>query len=375
MKVLFVDTSPIRRGAQVFVQELASFIGENKGIVCKRVYLYRPETGAEKVYLGDQDICLKGNSRHFFEKIPTIHPKLLKMLIGEIKAFSPDVVVLNGSRTLKYGALAKVFVSPHIKFVNRIIDNAEFWNTSKITYWYYRLMVIPQMDACIAVSRASLQAYESLYGYEKPSRVIHRVFDGKKFTSVPHKIEARKALGLSIEDEIVIFVGNITRQKRLDRFLEVITLLKEKRPHLKALILGDGPDLPKYSKQIKALPWIKFFGYQSDVGPFLSASDLLLLTSDTEGLPGVVLEAAYFKVTSVAARVGGIEECIIDGKSGFLVDKEDVKAYVMVSDRLLGNPELRLKLGDEAKILVDQNFTMENAAGSFIEFLKEVVGK
>lgn len=370
-----MDTSPIRRGAQVFVQELASFIGENKGIVCKRVYLYRPESGAQKVNLGDQDICLKGNSRHFFEKIPTIHPKLLKMLISEIKAFSPDVVVLNGSRTLKYGALAKVFVSPHIKFVNRIIDNAEFWNTSKITYWYYRHLVIPQMDACVAVSRASLQAYESLYGYARPSRVVHRVFDGKKFTSTPHKNEARKALGLSIEDEIVIFVGNITRQKRLDRFLEVITLLKEKRPHLKALILGDGSDLRKYSKQIKALPWIKFFGYQSDVGPFLSASDLLLLTSDTEGLPGVVLEAAYFKVTSVAARVGGIEECIIDGKSGFLVDKEDLKAYVMVSDRLMGNPELRLKLGDEAKILVDQNFTMENAAGSFIEFLKEVVGK
>src|SRR5690606_29417744 len=59
-----------------------------------------------------------------------------------------------------------------------------------------------------------------------------------------------------------------------------------------------------------------FHGYQQDVSPYLAAADILVLTSDTEGLPGVVLEAAHFSVPTVASEVGGIKECLINGKTG-----------------------------------------------------------
>ena len=111
-----------------------------------------------------------------------------------------------------------------------------------------------------------------------------------------------------------------------------------------------------------------FYGYQDKVGPFLSAADILVLTSDTEGLPGVVPEAGYFSTPSVAANVGGINECIVNGKSGYVIKKDDVAAFVNKINYLISNESFLSEMGRSAKELAINKFNLDNIAESYLTF-------
>jgi len=372
LKILFLDTSPIRRGAQVFITELSDYLSRN-GHETFRLYLYTFDKSAAKLPIRSQDLELNFESKSLFEKVPTIQPMLLAQIIHHIRVISPDVILLNGSRTLKYGTAAKQFLPKNIKWVSRIIDNPEFWNSGKFTHWYYKNLIIPQLDATVGVSKASLNSMISHYNFTKPSQVIHRAFDPDKFKNAPSREAARRDLSLGESDEVLLFLGNLTAQKRPDRFIAIIQKLLETRPNLKALLVGDG-DL---GAEIRSLisssnPQILFFGYQEDVSPYLAAADLLVLTSDTEGLPGVVLEAGYFGVPTVAAEVGGIRECLIDGETGILIPDRTVERFVGAIDVLLSDPSTRQLMGKRAKELVLKNFKIEEVAEKYLSFFREL---
>lgn len=372
MRIVFVDTYPTRRGAQVFVSELTDFL-THQGYLTKKIYLYRSNESHSSVDLHHQDIVLNFRAKHILEKIPTIQPSLLFALIKEIKTFDPDVVLLNGSRTLKYGALAKQFLNPKTKWISRIIDNTEFWNSGKFTHWYYKKLVIPQLDGTIGVSHASLNSMIRHYNFKNPSTVIHRVFDPIKFKNAPTKEEARRKLGLDITDEVLLFLGNLTQQKRPDRFLEIVQKLNARHPNLKALIVGDGDLRLLVESEISNLKsQIFMFGYQKDVSPFLAAADLLVLTSDTEGLPGVVLEAAHFGIPTVGSDVGGMKECLKDGETGYVIEDRSVHMFCTKISHLLANPSLRIAFGENARKFVEKNFQMEKAAKQYLDFFEEL---
>jgi glycosyltransferase involved in cell wall biosynthesis len=393
MRILFLDTSSIRRGAQVFIAELADALQEH-GLETIRMYLYKVESGATTVPIRKQDKVLGFDSSSFLEKVPTLQPALLRQLATEINSMKPDIVLLNGSRTLKYGAALKRLYPIKAKFLSRIIDNAEFWNTGKFTHWYYKNLVIPQVDASIGVSQASLASMIRHYDFKKPTAVIHRVFDPNKFKNAPSREAARRDLGLEEADEVLLFLGNLTAQKRPDRFIDIIQKLAQTRPNLKALIVGDGPLRQELEKQVVSpdsyrdesqeskektsdirhlTPYILFTGYQQEVSPFLAAADILVLTSDTEGLPGVVLEAAHFGVSTVATEVGGIKECLIDGETGFLIPDRSVAAFSTRLDTLLADPSLRAQLGMNAKKFTTQHFQMDKVAQQYLDFFRQIL--
>lgn len=393
MKILFLDTYPIRRGAQVFITELAEYL-ENKGEETNRYYFYKSEKNAVEVSLRTQDKCFGFDPNHIFEKIPTFQPSLVNTLIREIKHLKPDVVLLNGSRTLKYGAILKLFLPKSIKWVSRVIDNAEFWNTGKLTHAYYKKLVIPAMDASIGVSQASLQGMIRHYTFKKPTRVIHRVFDPKKFEQAPSRALARKSLGIPAGEEVLLFLGNLSKQKRPDRFIAIIHELRKHRPAVCGILVGDGPLRKSCEQQVKSLDkladsagspktgqtplnqWsskITFFGYQEDVSAYLAAADVLVLTSDTEGLPGVVLEAAHFEVPTVASAVGGIRECLLDGETGLIVAEPSISNFTQALEKLLADPTLKNQLGKNAKRFVSTHFRMELVAQQYLDFFKEIV--
>ena len=65
---------------------------------------------------------------------------------------------------------------------------------------------------------------------------------------------------------------------------------------------------------------IKFIGYQNEIFPFLSGSDVLVLTSFIEGVPGIILEAAAQKTPAIAINKGGVSEAIINNETGIVID-------------------------------------------------------
>ena len=374
MKLLFLDTKPIRRGAQVFVDDLSQHF-HDEGVLIKKVYLYAYH---EKVKLSllDQDIELNGNENHIFEKIPTINPVLLFRLITTINAWNPDFVLLNGSRTLKYGAAAKPFLYKNTKLIYRIIDSPKYWNRSALKQFYYRKLVLSKIDAAVGVSQASLNDMISLHGYNKPTTVIHRAIEESKFRLVLSKDTSRSKYEIKNSDKVLLFLGNLTSQKRPDRFVEIIKLVKQNFPNIKAWIVGDGVLRQETEKLVIKYDLqnnIKFWGYQQNVTALISASDLLVLSSDTEGLPGVVLECGYLGVPAVSANVGGINECLENGKTGYVVQTQNPEDYAKYILELLNNEEKRKSMGELSMQKVKSGFTMDMVAEKYLAFFHSLI--
>jgi glycosyltransferase involved in cell wall biosynthesis len=376
LRILFLDTKPIRRGAQVFLHDLYTHFNKS-GIVIKRIYLYNNDSSIS-LPLNEADEILYGNEKHLFEKYLTIHPWLLLRLIKSISKFQPDIILLNGSKTLKYGALSKILSAGKYKLVYRVIDSPTFWNTSFFTKFYYKKLIVPIIDAAVGVSHASLKDMKALYHFTKPSTVIHRAVNFKSFSNVYSKEVVQKELGIEPNNQVLIFIGNLTSQKRPDRFIEIVKRVALTNKNVQAIILGDGPlrnDTEKGIVEAGLQSIIKMAGYKEDVGPYIAVSDLLLLTSDTEGLPGIVPEAGFFKVPAIASNVGGIAECIEDGITGFIIEKNEIDLFVEKTLFVLQSDKIRNEMGEKAQTLALKDFDIINIAENYLDFFKMLNNK
>jgi glycosyltransferase involved in cell wall biosynthesis len=377
LRVLFLDTRPIRRGAQVFIHELKSRFKED-GIAVKRVFLYK-ESNYEQLILDETDIVLPFNDNNIFEKFPTVHPSIIIELAKEIKAFSPDIILCNGSRTLKYAAVVKrLYPSIKSKWIYRVIDSAVYWNNRSLTQLYYKYLVIPAMDAAVGVSQRSLNEMIKHYSFKKPSVCIPRAVDIDHFANYIPEADARKNVGIPEDAFVLLFLGNFTKQKRPDRFLDIIKSVKASIPNIHGLMVGDGPLRSAVNEQISTFSLennITCVGYKKDVRPWIAMSDVLLLTSDTEGMPGVILEAAAMKKITISTDVGGVMEFIKHGENGYFISNKNLNEFVKYIIQLYINKELIFKMSITSFENVLQNYSLSEIKKSYLIFLKKLIKK
>ncbi len=371
---MFLDTRPVRRGAQVFVHELKKQF-ETAGSIVQRIFLYK-EVHFECLPLNHNDQVLDFKDNHWMEKYLFFQPALLLELSEQISQFNPDVILCNGSRTLKYAALVKRF-NPDLnaKWVYRVIDSAQYWNRNPIVVWTYRKFIISAMDAAVGVSNKSLQEMKVHYLFDKPSIAIPRAIDIPHFSNFVPEMDLRKSWRIAEGAFVVLFLGNFTKQKRPDRFVEVIRTVKEKYPQVHGLMVGDGPlknDTVRIIQQAGLEYAFTFTGYQQDVRPFIDMSDLLMLTSDTEGMPGVVLEAAAMSKMTITSDVGGILDFLISGENGLVVSQKNVSEFADNLIQLIENPTRINQLARRASANVTIGFGVEEIAIRYLDFFKKL---
>jgi glycosyltransferase involved in cell wall biosynthesis len=373
-RVLFLDTRPIRRGAQVFAHELKQKFSA-EGIQVRRIFLYE-EKKYEQLMLDENDLVMPFREDNIFEQIPTVHPLLIIRLANEIKSFSPDIILCNGSRTLKYAAVVKKCY-PRIKskWVYRVIDSAVYWNNRSITKFYYRHFVIPSMDGAVGVSQKSLNEMIYHYGFKKPSVCIPRAIDVEYFSKFIPEDNSREKAGIKPDSFVLLFLGNLTKQKRPDRFLDIIYELQKQKNNVHGLIVGDGVLRREVDAQIERLGLrdkITNVGYQKDVRPWISICDILLLTSDTEGMPGVVLEAAAMARICLCANVGGVSEFITNKKTGILVENNTVIAFCQEIYNIMSYPKKNTSIIEESFKKINTHYHSLTITKLYIKFFNQL---
>jgi glycosyltransferase involved in cell wall biosynthesis len=158
---------------------------------------------------------------------------------------------------------------------------------------------------------------------------------------------ARGLLDLPKDREIVTFVGRLTRVKRPDRFLEVAESIAASRPDTIFLIVGDGELRSDLESRVDVAD-VRFLGWRPDVSSIYAASDLVVLTSDNEGMPVVLVEASIVGRACVTTDVGSASEVVKHGETGLVVSTrvEDITAAAL---RLLGDPAMRQTFGANAR--------------------------
>lgn len=176
-------------------------------------------------------------------------------------------------------------------------------------------------------------------------------FDAEVFD----KNDVRKSLNIKESTVVLIYVGRVTRDKGIEELISAFFNLK-KQGYSDLLLLLVGPlelnanGLDEITlENIKSNVNIRSVGYVENPEKYLVASDLFCIPSYREGFGTVVIEAAAMGIPSVATRVVGLVDAVIDGETGILVPSKDVDALVSGIKQFLESPELMKTMGTAAK--------------------------
>jgi glycosyltransferase involved in cell wall biosynthesis len=237
-------------------------------------------------------------------------------------------------------------------------------------------MVLPRVDGVVSVSANTLQAVGELYRLAVPTMCIPCAVDPSVVTPSVGRPIVRRQVNTPLDAPVIVWVGSLTPEKRLDRLLRAAALVRRDMPELHVWIVGDGPLRQEMEAQVRASPLaqsVRFLGVQNQVANYMSAGDLVALTSESEGMPAVLLEAGLLGLPVVATRVGGVSECVLDGQTGILVQRNDEDGLANALRSLLQRPQQRCRLGAAARAWVERNFTMSRVAHQYAEFYRQVL--
>jgi len=377
-RILILDNKPIRRGAQIFAHELRQEL-VRRGLMCRIVYLYR--SGPHDMELPhDADNRYLGRDKgSFFEAFPLGAPGLSRRVLQEIKEFRPDVVLLNGARSVKYGGMVSKMLrrqGMRIPFVVRIIDSVVYWNRSRMKQWYMRNLIVPGIDGAVGVGDKALQEFRDLYGFRGPGTAIPRAFHTDRFRGNGSRTDARQQLDRPQDRKVVLFLGNITRQKRPDRFLDVFAKVAGRLPDAEAWIVGDGVLRDETESRAALLgvdDRVIFWGYRDNVAPFITGSDLLFISSDTEGVPGIALESLFLERPVVTTDAGDTAMAVKDGVTGYLCAKNDTGRLADRIHELLSDEEKNRTMGQNGKQHIVEHFNLSRLADHYLDFFSTLV--
>jgi len=156
-------------------------------------------------------------------------------------------------------------------------------------------------------------------------------------------------------------VASLKPLKRHDVFLRAFAR-NLPRHDAHALIVGDGPargDVERTVRDLGIESRVTLTGVRDDVHEILRATDVSVLSSDTEAFPVSILEAMACAVPVVATDTGSVHEVLKDGSNGRVVPRGDAAALATAIDDLLSNPRRARSMGESGRALVVERFSIE----------------
>lgn len=248
-----------------------------------------------------------------------------RAIAAPMRAFAPDLVLSYWLYPDAYGAMlaARRIGAPLVVGARgsdlRVRDAISRRLTRPVLHAARRLLVVSEDLGRVA---------ERDYG-ARPDRI--RAIPNGCDASIFHpadRAEARQALDLPADAEVVTYVGRLVPEKGLRELLVAAGELRSTRPRLQLVLVGEGPMHAELAAQAAAgdLP-VRFAGTRppAEVARWMCASDLVTLPSYSEGHPNVLVEALACGRPVVATPVGGIPE-VVDAASGVLVPARDPAA-------------------------------------------------
>jgi glycosyltransferase involved in cell wall biosynthesis len=246
---------------------------------------------------------------------------------------SASVVVAHGSTTLPACALALAGTGSPL--VYRSIGDPGHWaataaRRARVGVYLRRTQVV------VALTPASAQKIQSQYWVPAERVVVipigvpserHRPVDESS------RQAARDRLGIPADASVGAVVGALSPEKDVTLAIHAAAAL----PGFHLVVAGDGPERDSLEEQAVSLApgRVHFEGSIRDPATVFAAADLVLLTSRTEGLPAVLIEAGLRELPVVATDVGYVHDIAVDGETGLLVEHGDRRALVSAITRVL----------------------------------------
>jgi glycosyltransferase involved in cell wall biosynthesis len=187
--------------------------------------------------------------------------------------------------------------------------------------------------------------------------------------------EAKQRLFIRADAPVIGIATRLTAIKRLDLFVATAACISKALPNARFVIAGDGAEESRLRQLIQDAGLeheVLLLGHRADIHDVMRAMDILLVTSDHEGLPMALLEAMALGIPVVSRHVGGIPEVIEDGVTGCLVGSDSSVDLARVCASLLRDPERRKRIADSARHEVEQNYSAEKNAADIAQIYKSL---
>jgi glycosyltransferase involved in cell wall biosynthesis len=179
----------------------------------------------------------------------------------------------------------------------------------------------------------------------------------------------RSELGLTEGTPLILGVFRLSAEKRPGLFLDVCAKVIRSIPTARAAIIGVGPMAGELKERIRKAGMsgkIALLGVRDDVASIMQVASLLLLTSEREGMPNVVLEAQAVGLPVVATKVGGVADCTVHGQTALLADVEDTGRLFDHCVELLTEPALAARMGQRGRALMREGYSKQAMAARFV---------
>jgi glycosyltransferase involved in cell wall biosynthesis len=361
MKIAFVTGSLVHGGAERQAITLANRLAE-RGHECHLAYVKNDPSQLSRLHLPPQSTVRCLHAARYFD------PKALSHLHALLGRLNPDVVLATNPYALMYASLARVgapiMVTLHSTYIRTFKEQLQML-AYRPAFWSAACAVF----VCEKQRRHWLK--RGLFG--RRNRVIYNGVDLEHWQPV-NAAALRRALGFQPEDYVIGLSAVLRPEKNAVQLVEAVARLVQRGIPARALFIGDGPDRGAVQERSRALgieDRVVISGFQQDVRPFLSACDVVTLTSFTEAFSLAAIEAMALGRPVVHAEVGGAAEMIHSGHDGWLFPVGDTATLV---DRLAAaaDPVARARMGENARATVVQRFSERAMVERYEETLEEI---
>lgn len=276
-----------------------------------------------------------------------------RRIVAALREIAPDIVHTHSSKAGILGRAAAARLG--IPAVHTIHGAAFHYGQHPLAY---RTYVMAEKWAArrtahfISVADAMTQAYVEA-GVAGPERftTIYSGFDVEPFLNPPRpRADVWAELGFADGDVVVGMIGRLFHLKGHEFLLAASPDVVAAHPHVRFLLVGDGILREQYERQIREMGLTDHFHLTGLVPPsripeLIHAMDVVVHTSQWEGLARVLPQALIAGKPVVSYDVGGAREVVIPGETGFLLPRDSVRELVDAIGSLVADPALRERFG------------------------------
>jgi glycosyltransferase involved in cell wall biosynthesis len=248
-------------------------------------------------------------------------------------------------------------------------------------HWYkptsYLGHLHPKVSKITCVSNGVREQVRKQFFFNKKKAIT--VYKGHKmqwYEGIP--AITKKDLNLPDKSFVVGCVANARPMKGVPYLLKATHHLKN-QTDIHLLLIGKGMDTPAHLDIIKQSPLagnIHLSGFQENVLSYLTACDMTVLPSiKGEGLSKVLIESMSMKKPVVATDIGGNAELVVDGKTGLLIPPRSPEKIANAILKMKSNPEFRSKLASNARLHIENHFSMEQTVREMKTLYEELSGR
>ena len=326
--------------------------------------------GGNGIFAGELARCAipHRSLRHLVKQISPVEDLLaLREVIAVLRKIKPDLVAAHTAKAGFIGRLAcgvlrlpAVFTPHGWAITDRISPNH-----GRLFLWMERLA---GLFSARIVNVCEFERQLALQHAVAPARKMAVIHNG--MPDVPMVLRADPG----VDPPRLVMVARMARPKDHATLLEALAPLKELAWELD--FIGEGPlesALREHAARLGINERVRFLGFRTDVPAQLARAQIFVLASRFEAFPYSTIEAMRAGLPVLATDVGGVQEAIVNGSTGFLAPAGDVKLLEGCLRTLISDPLLRRRLGDAGRQRFLKHFTFERMVARTLALYGQVV--